>query len=285
MPNIEKDRRFAFGKNWRGFLSSLTKENIRIAEASLQKMLMTDTLRGKTFLDIGSGSGLFSLAARNLGANVHSFDHDPLSVACTAELRSRYHPDDPDWSIEEGSILNERFIASLKSYDIVYAWGVLHHTGNMWAALAHSASLVKQKGILFIAIYNDQGRISAFWKRVKKAYCSGVLGKAMISCIFIPCFFSIALISCVSRKENAFRQYKWNRGMSMVHDWVDWLGGFPFEVASVDAIFHFLHQKNFSLLNLKMTRGSGNNQFVFVRKNSAASAGTEGTTEAARGAV
>lgn len=262
---IEAGRRFEFGKNWQRFLSTLTDEKIRIAETSIQEMLKTESLRGKTVLDIGSGSGLFSLAARKLGATVHSFDYDSLSVACTQELRSRYFPDDGDWTVEEGSILDEPFLNSLDRYDIVYAWGVLHHTGDMWAALEKTASLVKQNGTLFIAIYNDQGRISDFWKQVKKSYCSGPLGKAVISCLFVPFFFSITLLLCVLRKKNLFSQYKRNRGMSMAHDWFDWLGGFPFEVATVDAVCRILFDRGFVLTNIKTTRGQGNNQFVFTK--------------------
>lgn len=75
--------RFEFGKNWARYLELLDDECIAIAEQGLKDMLGINTLEGKRFLNIGSGSGLFSLAARNLGATVHSFDFDPDSVRCT----------------------------------------------------------------------------------------------------------------------------------------------------------------------------------------------------------
>src|ERR1700741_2246954 len=91
---IASGERFEFGKNWGLFLESVNAERIARAENSLREMLEVRDLRGKTFLDIGSGSGLYSLAARRLGARVHSFDYDPQSVACTAELKRRYSPHD-----------------------------------------------------------------------------------------------------------------------------------------------------------------------------------------------
>src|SRR5271154_68122 len=94
---IAAGERFAFGENWRRFLSVLDESRVASAEDSLRSMLEVSDLRGKTFVDVGCGSGLFSLAARRLGARVHSFDYDPQSVACALELRQRYFPGDPDW--------------------------------------------------------------------------------------------------------------------------------------------------------------------------------------------
>src|SRR4051812_46708968 len=92
--------RFPFGANWARFLTEFNEARLRLAEQSLRDMLGVDTLENKRFLDIGSGSGLFSLAARRLGARVHSFDYDPQSVACTRELKRRFYLDDPEWVIE-----------------------------------------------------------------------------------------------------------------------------------------------------------------------------------------
>jgi len=264
---VSTGRRFEFGKNWTSFLSTLSDERIGEAEKSLRDMLKTDDLEGKRFLDVGSGSGLFSLAARRMGAVVHSFDYDPSSVGCTQELRSRFFPNDPHWTIERGSVLDSEFLASLGQYDIVYSWGVLHHTGDMWTALDNVAALVGPEGILFIAIYNDQGMRSKVWWRIKKTYCSSPVGKLATCGVFIPYFFSRTVASSLLTGTNQFSTYKKRRGMSITHDWTDWLGGYPYEVATVDQLTRFYESKGFTRENMKSTSNLGNNQLVF-RKSS-----------------
>src|SRR5262245_17205365 len=170
LKEVRKGKRFEFGDNWSKFLDHLDEAQIVAAEASLLSMLEVPDLTGKSFLDVGSGSGLFSLAARRLGATVHSFDYDPQSVACTKELRRRYFPGDAQWVIEEGSALDADYLAGLGEFDIVYSWGVLHHTGRMWQALENARLPVAPGGRLFIAIYNDSGSKSRRWARIKQAY-------------------------------------------------------------------------------------------------------------------
>ena len=139
-------------------------------------MLGLPHLQGKTFLDIGSGSGLFSLVAHRLGATVHSFDYDPSSVACTRRLRISMPPMIAIGRLERGSALDQSYMESLGQFDIVYAWGVLHHTGDLWTSLEYAASRVRENGFILLAIYNDQGRKSMLWRCIKRVYCSGFSG-------------------------------------------------------------------------------------------------------------
>jgi 2-polyprenyl-6-hydroxyphenyl methylase/3-demethylubiquinone-9 3-methyltransferase len=262
--------RFEFGSNWRRFLSTVDEDRIREAVASLSRMLVVEDLRGKHFLDIGSGSGLFSLAARRLGATVHSFDFDSESVACTRELKRRFFEDDNAWTIEQGSALDASYVRSLGRFDVVYSWGVLHHTGDMMTALDNATIPVSPGGRLYIAIYNDQGIYSTFWKHVKKIYCTGTLGRVAVLSVFVPLFFLRSLAAGLIKYGNPVAQftgYRSRRGMSIYHDWVDWLGGYPFEVAKPEDIVEFYRGRSFQYENGSRTNRLGCNEFLFRRKS------------------
>jgi 2-polyprenyl-6-hydroxyphenyl methylase/3-demethylubiquinone-9 3-methyltransferase len=264
--------RFEFGENWSRFLSTLDEGRVARAEESLRRMLEVEDLEGRSFLDIGSGSGLFSLAARRLGARVHSLDYDPRSVACTAELRRRYFDGDARWRVEEGSALDEGYLRSLGRFDVVYSWGVLHHTGEMWRALANAALPVAEGGRLFVAIYNDTGSQSARWKWIKRAYnrLPRPLRPPFALAVMAP-EEGKAMLRALARlrpSEYAARwtRYDRNRGMSRWHDIVDWVGGHPYEVARPEEIFDFYRERGFTLTRLKCGRvGLGCNEFVFVK--------------------
>jgi SAM-dependent methyltransferase len=266
---IAAGERFAFGENWRRFLSVLDDSRIRKAEDSLRQMLQVQDLTGKSFLDIGSGSGLFSLAAHRLGARVESFDYDPQSVSCALELRRRYFSGDTQWNIAEGSALDTAYLSSLGRFDVVYSWGVLHHTGAMWQALANAATLVAPAGKLFIAIYNDQGKISDRWRAVKRTY--NRLPKGCRFLVTIPALVHLNWRAACKDLLKLRPFYTWRlagrqRGMSAWWDLIDWVGGYPFEVAKPEAIFDFYLRRGFSLTRLVTCGGSlGCNEFVFAR--------------------
>ena len=271
-PNKTRPRdAFDFGENWTRYLPVVNDERIAHAIASVQRLTGLPSLQGRRFLDIGSGSGLFSLAACRLGATVHSFDYDPASVSCTRELKRRYAPDDRSWQIEEGSILDAKYVATLGAFDIVYSWGVLHHTGELWNAIAAAQSRVAPGGRLCLAIYNDQGRMSRVWRTIKHTYnrLPTALRPAFVVAVGLSREIRYAAIGLatgqVARYVRTWTAYDRGRGMSRWYDLVDWIGGYPFEVSTPDRIVAVAAHDGFLLYTLTTCgRGIGCNQYGFV---------------------
>ena len=283
---IDAGKRFAFGANWTEFLRLVDDTRIDRATESIKVMLTDSDLAGRRFLDVGSGSGLFSLAARKIGAEVVSFDYDAAAVACTAELRRRYDPaaGGTQWQVLQGSALDLDFLTSLGQFDVVYSWGVLHHTGDMWAALENVTSAVRPGGRLFISIYNDQGRSSRNWRRVKQLYNgSGPLVRrlltngARVHFMLQSADIAGAVYRTARRLPRPTKRPPRDRGMDAERDLVDWVGGWPFDVAKPEQIFEFCHDRGFLLEKLKTCGGGiGCNEFVFKLSSGLAAAGRSG---------
>ena len=269
---IEAGKRFGFGANWRRFLSSVDERRVAAAQDSLKEMLAVQSLAGLRFLDIGCGSGLFSLAARRLGAVVHSFDFDPQSVACTTELKRRFLPVDSQWMIEEGSVLDRAYLETLGTFDVVYSWGVLHHTGSMWVAMENAINRVEANGgKLLIAIYNDQGWKSHVWWFIKKFYnrlppmLRGPFAFIVSAATRIAAIikYTIRLKPMVAIAP-LFADER-DRGMSARYDEQDWIGGFPFEFAGFDVLAAYFSARGFTLINAKRNDSWGCNELALQR--------------------
>jgi 2-polyprenyl-6-hydroxyphenyl methylase/3-demethylubiquinone-9 3-methyltransferase len=275
VTGASSEARFGFGRNWARFLTRLNVGRISAAEQSLADMLECRDLIGRRFLDIGSGSGLFSLAARRLGAEVWSFDYDLDSVGCTRELRRRFRPDDPQWRISQGSALDAAFMESLGTFDVVYSWGVLHHTGDLWRALELASAAVAPGGQLFIAIYNHVGGQTPRWTRIKRTYCRLPRPLQVPFALVVSApreLKALARAVVAGRPGRYFRSWSdrdlRTRGMSRWHDLIDWVGGYPYQAARVDEVFDACRQRGFTLERLIIGGGLGCNEFVFRRAGS-----------------
>jgi 2-polyprenyl-6-hydroxyphenyl methylase/3-demethylubiquinone-9 3-methyltransferase len=265
---LTADRHFAFGKNWRSFLSVLDRERIAEAEKGLRR-LFPEGLEGKSFLDIGSGSGLSSLAALRLGAaRVVSVDIDADSVSATEALRDKVAPGSP-WEVSLRSVFDLE-PATDGTFDVVYSWGVLHHTGDMWRAVETAGQLVKPGGLYALALYHKT-RMCGLWRLEKRLYSAvPSLFQGLIRGVYIAARFTADGVRG-KRPLKWIREYKSKRGMSWSHDVHDWLGGYPYQSAGPEEVERRLFNQGFAFKTGEMWSGgfglwgSGCNEFVFRR--------------------
>jgi 2-polyprenyl-3-methyl-5-hydroxy-6-metoxy-1,4-benzoquinol methylase len=264
------DRRFGFGDNWLDFARDLSTHQIVEAEKSICNLLRRDSLAGASFVDIGSGSGLFSLAARRLGARVHSFDYDISSVRCTQRLRDLHFPGDPDWTVERGSVLDHDCLRTLGTFDIVYSWGVLHHTGAMRNALAAASELVPPGGLFAFSLYHHT-RLCGLWRLEKRWYAGASINAQRRARAIYVWLFRLAFALKRRDFQSYVANYQSRRGMNFIHDVHDWMGGYPYESISAPEVDALLQQFGFTRVHGMATPlttgifGSGCDEYLYRR--------------------
>ena len=224
----KEETRFSFGENWLTFLEQLDDERIAEAERSIWLLSGLERLDGKRVLDIGSGSGLFSLAARRLGATVHSFDYDIQSVSGTQKLKDRFFPHDASWTVEQGSVLDSSYMARLGGYDIVYSWGVLHHTGAMYDAIRNAGSCVDHGGLFVFALYRKT-RLCRWWTIEKRWYAQASPPAQKLARSIFVSLLRLGFLTKGRSFEEYVTNYRGVRGMDFMTDVHDWLGGYPYK--------------------------------------------------------
>ncbi len=240
------DKRFSFGSNWESYSKHINEERIHEAIAALSKLIPLQCYQGKTFLDIGCGSGLHSLAALRLGfTKVVALDIDPSSVRTTQQVLQNHAPNQ-EWSVQELSIFDAN-PDSLGTFDVVYSWGVLHHTGDMYNAIRCAAKFVKPNGLLALALYRKT-LLCTFWKWEKRLYNNGPAWFPKLSQFIFKSLFLTRLILKGSNPLSYIHSYKQNRGMDWHHDIIDWIGGYPYESISVPELKTFAKTLNFEVI-------------------------------------
>ncbi len=258
--------RFAFGQNWQSYLKNAGDLHVERAKRALLEFHERHDLKGWAVLDVGCGSGIHSYAAVALGASqVFSFDYDADSVEACRRLKARKAPEAGHWHIQQGDILAEGFTQQLSRYDLVYAWGVLHHTGHLWKAVENAARLVKDGGFLHLAIYNRHWT-SPFWKAIKKFYCGS---PRWIQNLMLAAYAGKDILRLLLKERQnpwrVIRDYPQSRGMLWWNDLRDWLGGYPYEYASVAETTGFLGKLGLRLIRCSPNCETGCSSYLFQR--------------------
>jgi len=255
-------RPFTFGENWEAFAAGLSKEAVNRAEESLVALVGSDAIRGRDVLDVGCGSGLFSASAARLGARrVVALDIDPKCILTSRAVAEQLGVSDKV-TVAQASALDGDSLRRLGKFDLVYAWGSLHHTGAMWQAIGNVLELVAPQGTLALAIYN-KSFTSRAWRAVKRAYNAS---PRLLRYPMLAGYLAVKAPYCLLR---GWKLWDRERGMNILVDAADWLGGYPYEYATLKEVEAFVEKAGFSTLRVIPTRGiSGCNEFVFRRKTS-----------------
>lgn len=235
--------RYDFGRNWSALAARFEEDHVERASRDLQRLV--GELAGHSFLDLGCGSGLHAAAALRLGARmVRAVDYDPGCVAVAQATLRRFVPDG-DWRVERADALSPGSLPA-EGFDVVYSWGVLHHTGDVWAAIRNSAALVLPGGSLALALYL-RTPFCGFWRWEKRAYS----GHAWLRPLVRGPFAAGLLLARAIRHRDAIshvRNYRQARGMEFLIDVDDWLGGYPYESVAPQELEAFMARLGFRVV-------------------------------------
>jgi 2-polyprenyl-3-methyl-5-hydroxy-6-metoxy-1,4-benzoquinol methylase len=266
---LELDSHFSFGENWSHYSEKIDDARIAEAEKSLLRLVGRENIEGKTFLDIGCGSGLFSLAAVRLGARkLLAVDLDPKSAETTRKTLSRYATGG-NWDVQNISVFNLD-PTKLGVFDTVYSWGVLHHTGAMYQAITKASTMVAPSGMISLALYGKTP-FCGMWRVEKRIYSrSPKWIQKIIEAVYLTVVrMRLALKgeSYQKRREKYWEQ----RGMDMYYDTRDWLGGYPYESILPEEAETFMRGLGFEQVRSFVEPcigllGAGCDEYSFTRK-------------------
>ncbi|HEY3777188.1 MAG TPA: methyltransferase domain-containing protein [Rhizomicrobium sp.] len=278
----QAESHFRFGQNWADFARQIEQPRIEQAQRDLARLLGHDHLDGLRFLDIGSGSGIHSLAALRMNAEITAIDIDADSVSTTRALLARFAPHSR-WTAEVRSVF-DLTPESFGRFDIVYSWGVLHHTGAMYDAIRSAASLVDEHGTFCVALYG-RTMLCGVWRLEKRLYSRAPEWvQRSLQRLYVGAWWTAQSIKAGLRgRRFSLREHTENylhkRGMSFHTDVHDWLGGYPYESVAPEKLRDFMcalgfeEQRSFIQPGLRHGLfGYGCDEYVFVRKAAPVSA-------------
>lgn len=260
---------FKFGENWSSYSNLIDEDRIENSVKGLQKLLGDGGVSGKSFLDIGCGSGLHSFAALLLGAKeIVATDLDADSVATTEKVLAKHGANKP-YRVMQVSVFDLPDKLQ-QTFDVVYSWGVLHHTGAMVEAISKAAAMVSPNGLFAFALYRKTP-YCGLWRAEKKWYSKASLRQQEIARAIYVMLFRLGCFVTGRHFKQYVAEYKKMRGMEFLHDVHDWLGGYPYESISPPQVDQLLRQLGFSLerrfvrSGLMSVLGSGCDEYAYKK--------------------
>ncbi len=260
---------FAFGQNWASYAAIIDDARVAEAERGLLRLLGGDGLAGKSFLDLGCGSGLHAVAAARIGAaRIVAIDIDSVAVdTARAVLRQRA----PQIASEVHRLsVFDLEPATFGRFDLVYSWGVLHHTGAMREALLRAARMVAPGGYFAFALYH-RTRMCGFWRREKRWYAAASPRAQRAARAVYTGLLRLRFALTGGNFRAYVANYQSGRGMDFAHDVHDWMGGYPYEsisAAEVEALMRrlgFTHVRSFVTPLTIGLFGSGCDEYFYRR--------------------
>jgi 2-polyprenyl-3-methyl-5-hydroxy-6-metoxy-1,4-benzoquinol methylase len=258
-PDLKRlETHYEFGKNWQSFSGTVDERSVKFAEEGVLKLLTRDELAGKSFLDIGCGSGIHSLAASRLGvARLTSVDIDPVCIATTKALIQQHGGAGVAHDLREISVF-DLSPQDLGTFDIVYSWGVLHHTGSMYEAISRAAAMTSAGGLFVFALYRRTSAImDKFWTAEKRWYTSASPTARKRADATFKALMRLGFRATGRSYADYVKNYKGVRGADHDHDVSDWMGGYPYEVISPDEVAQTMKNLGFQHVRSFVSSGIG----------------------------
>lgn len=108
--------------------------------------------KGRKVLDAGCGNGRWTYGFLKLGARVTAVDYsqNALKIVSTSLGQNK------NLAVRKVNLLELPRWLKKEKFDLVFSWGVLHHTGNIRKALKNVAPLVKDDGVLYLYLYGKE---------------------------------------------------------------------------------------------------------------------------------
>jgi len=266
---LKDKKHFAFGENWDLYSRQIDSRHIENSKKDFIGLTHLDCLEGMKVLDIGSGSGIHSLSMMLLGCkNLVSLDYDFDSVSTTKRVLSG-KIFKGDYQVIQADILKHIPELDGHTFDLVYSWGVLHHTGDMMKGIDESVRYVKPGGLIALALYRKT-LFCSFWKIEKFIYSKS---PKLLQRVVQKSYELVFALHTYLKTGQTFGSYKHDylqkRGMEFSRDVHDWLGGYPYESIDPKYLIQYMQLMGFSLVNSNIAKkqigilGSGCDEFLF----------------------